>query len=55
MTITTALSVKLENLVISTEYKARNQVFLQVKRLENLVISTEYKAETELFNDMQVA
>ncbi len=34
----------LENLVISTEYKALRRELLRLRLLENLVISTEYKA-----------
>ena len=34
----------LENLVISTEYKADKDISSKISKLENLVISTEYKA-----------
>ena len=35
----------LENLVISTEYKANTLALFLIAMLENLVISTEYKAK----------
>ena len=38
--------LELENLVISTEYKAKRMVSGLNRLLENLVISTEYKANT---------
>ena len=37
------MMIGLENLVISTEYKAWVRVALSEVELENLVISTEYK------------
>ena len=40
---------KLENLVISTEYKAKISIKLLPPMLENLVISTEYKAFALVF------